>query len=54
VNVRYRSLDLSVDDLDYDIKIDLKEIEFGNMCWIHLAVDRSHWRDLVMNAVINL
>jgi hypothetical protein len=41
-----------VDDFDYDIKIDLKEIEFENMGWIHVALDRFQWRDLVMNAVI--
>jgi hypothetical protein len=36
-----------------NIKMDLKEIGFGNMDWIHWAQDRDRWRALV-NTVINL
>jgi hypothetical protein len=36
-----------------DIKIDLREIGFGDVDWIHLAQDRDRWRALV-NTVMNL
>jgi hypothetical protein len=36
-----------------NIKMDLKEIGWGGMNWIHLAQDRYQWRALV-NMVINL
>jgi hypothetical protein len=36
-----------------DIKMDLREIGFGNVDWIHLAQDRDMWRALV-NTVMNL
>jgi hypothetical protein len=29
-----------------NIKIDLREIEWGGMDWIDLAQDRDHWRAL--------
>jgi hypothetical protein len=35
------------------IKMDLKEIGFGDVDWIHLAQDRDRWRALV-NTVVNL
>jgi hypothetical protein len=35
------------------IKMDLREIEFGDVDWIHLAQDRDRWRTIV-NTVINL
>jgi hypothetical protein len=35
------------------IKMDLGEIGWGGVEWIHLAQDRDHWRTLV-NAVMNL
>jgi hypothetical protein len=35
------------------IKMDLREIGWGCVEWIHLAQDRDRWRD-VMNAVMNL
>jgi hypothetical protein len=35
------------------IKLDLGEIGFGDVDWIHLAQDRDTWRDLV-NTVISL
>jgi hypothetical protein len=35
------------------IKMDLGEIGWGGVEWIHLAQDRDHWRALV-NAVMNL
>jgi hypothetical protein len=34
-------------------KIDLREIDFGDVDWIHLAQDRDRWRTLV-NTVMNL
>jgi hypothetical protein len=34
-------------------KMDLREIGFGNVDWIHLAQDRDRWRALV-NTVMNL
>jgi hypothetical protein len=34
------------------IKMDLKEICWGGVEWIHLAQDRDHWR-AVVNAVMN-
>jgi hypothetical protein len=36
-----------------NIKIDLREIGFGDMDWIHLAQDRDRRRALV-NTVMNL
>jgi hypothetical protein len=36
-----------------DMKIDLKEIGWGGMYWIHLAQDRDQWRTL-MNTVMNI
>jgi hypothetical protein len=36
-----------------NIKMDLREIVFGNVDWIHLAQDRDRWRPLV-NTVMNL
>jgi hypothetical protein len=36
-----------------NIKIDQREIEFGDVNWIHLAQDRDRWRALV-NTVMNL
>jgi hypothetical protein len=39
--------------LEDNIKMDLKEIRFGDVDWIHLAQDRDRWRALV-NAVMNL
>jgi hypothetical protein len=36
-----------------NIKMDLREIGFGNVDWIHLARDRDSWRALV-NTVMNL
>jgi hypothetical protein len=35
------------------IKIDLREIGWGGVEWIHLAQDRDRWR-AVVNAVMNL
>jgi hypothetical protein len=35
------------------IKMDLREIGFGDVDWIHLAQDRDRWRALV-NTVMNL
>jgi hypothetical protein len=35
------------------IKIDVREIGFGDVDWIYLAQDRGRWRDLV-NTVMNL
>jgi hypothetical protein len=34
-----------------NIKIDLREIEFGDVDWIHLAQDRDRWRALVNTAM---
>jgi ribosome biogenesis protein Nip4 len=36
-----------------NIKMDLGEIGFGDVDWIHLAQDRDRWRALV-NTVMNL
>jgi hypothetical protein len=36
-----------------NIKMDLREMEFGDVDWIHLAQDRDRWRALV-NTVMNL
>jgi hypothetical protein len=36
-----------------NIKMDLREIVFGDVNWIHWAQDRDRWRDLV-NMVMNL
>jgi hypothetical protein len=36
-----------------NIKMDLREIEWGDTDWIDLAQDRDQWRALV-NAVMNL
>jgi hypothetical protein len=35
-----------------NIKMDLREIGWDDMCWIELAQDRDQWRALV-NTVIN-
>jgi hypothetical protein len=36
-----------------NIKMDLREIGWGGMDWIHLAHDRDQWKVLV-NTVMNL
>jgi hypothetical protein len=36
-----------------NIKMDLREIVFGDVDWIHLDRDRDRWRALV-NTVMNL
>jgi hypothetical protein len=36
-----------------NIKMDLREIEFGDVDWINLAQDRDRWRAF-MNTVMNL
>jgi hypothetical protein len=36
-----------------NIKMDLKEIGFGDVDWIHLSRDKDRWRALV-NTVMNL
>jgi hypothetical protein len=36
-----------------NIKMDLREIGFGDLDWIHLAQDRDRWRSLV-NTAMNL
>jgi hypothetical protein len=36
-----------------NIKMDLREIDFGDVDWIYLAHDRDRWRVLV-NTVMNL
>jgi hypothetical protein len=38
---------------EYNIKMDLREIGFGDVDWIHLAQDRDRWRALV-NTVMSL
>jgi hypothetical protein len=35
------------------IKMDLQEVGWGDMDWIHMAQDRDRWRALV-NVVMNL
>jgi hypothetical protein len=39
--------------LEDNIRMDLREIEWGGMDWIHLAQDRDQWR-AVVNTVRNL
>jgi hypothetical protein len=36
-----------------NIRMDLREIGFGDVDWIHLAQDRDRWR-AVVNTVMNL
>jgi hypothetical protein len=36
-----------------NIKMDLREMEFGDVDWIYLVQDRDRWRALV-NTVMNL
>jgi hypothetical protein len=50
---RTRSLKLPRRRWEDVIKLDLKEIQWGDIDWINLAQDRDQWRGLV-NAVMNL
>jgi hypothetical protein len=36
-----------------NIKMDVREIGWGGMDWVHMAQDRDHWRAFV-NTVMNL
>jgi hypothetical protein len=38
---------------EHGIKMDVREIGWGGVEWIHLAQDRDRWR-AVVNAVMNL
>ena len=38
---------------EYNIKMDLQEVEWKGVDWIHLAEDRDRWRALV-NAVMTI
>jgi hypothetical protein len=48
-----RSLGRSRRRWEDNIKMDLGEIGFGDVDWIHLVQDRDRWRALV-NTVMNL
>jgi hypothetical protein len=37
---------------DQLVKVDLREIKFGGVDWIHLAQDRNRWPGL-MNTVVH-
>jgi hypothetical protein len=41
------------DNLEDNIKMDLEEMGFEDLDWIHLAQDRDRWRALV-NTVMSL
>jgi hypothetical protein len=47
-----RPLGISRHMWEDNIRMDLREIGWGGMVWIHLAQDRDQWRALV-NMVIN-
>jgi hypothetical protein len=38
--------------MEYNIKMDLQEMEFGDIYWNELAQDKDRWQGLV-NAVLN-
>jgi hypothetical protein len=38
---------------EVNIRMDLQEVEWGDINWIGLAQDRDKWREIV-NAVMNL
>jgi hypothetical protein len=38
---------------EYGIRMDLREIGWGGVGWIHLAQERDRWQDVV-SAVMNL
>jgi hypothetical protein len=48
-----RPLGIPISRREDNIKMDLREIEWGSMDWIDLAQDRDNWRALV-NTVMNL
>jgi hypothetical protein len=48
-----RSLRKPRHNWEYNIKMVLREIGWGEMDWIHLAQDRDQWRAL-LNTVMNL
>jgi hypothetical protein len=39
--------------MEENIRMDIREMRWEDVDWIHLAQDRDHWRALV-NAVMNL
>lgn len=51
--VRKTSLERPRHKCEGNIKMDLREIEFGGMDWIHTAQVKDQCRDLV-NTVLNL
>ena len=38
---------------EYNIKMDLQEVGFGDMSWINLTHDRDRWR-LLVNVIMNI
>jgi hypothetical protein len=52
IHVETRALGIPLRGWEDNIRMNVREVGWEGVEWIHLAQDRDHWRDLV-NTIIN-